>query len=161
MEPLKNIQSYRDLSFERTREKFSFQSIAKSRKMKSEFKSLIEYDGVGELTISGSILTVIPGLTGLTIPTLLDLLNISKSTFYRTKEQKTLEPSTSDRLATILKIYEKGVEAFGGNKEDFDDWLDSRVINLGDQKPIELLKTETGRHAVDEAISRIEYNVYG
>ncbi len=161
MEPLKNIKSYKDLSFDRSNRRFSFQELAKSKKMKNEFKSLIEYDGASELQISGSILTIIPGLTGLTIPTLLELLNISKSTFYRTKEQKYLEPITADRLSALLKLYEKGVEAFDGDKDDFDEWLETRIPNLGDERPIDLLKTETGRNAVNEAIARIAHNIYG
>lgn len=55
----------------------------------------------------------------------------------------------------------KTLEACEGSKKDFRDWLNTRIPNLGNNKPVELLKTESGRFAVQEAIGRIEFNVYG
>jgi uncharacterized protein (DUF2384 family) len=60
-----------------------------------------------------------------------------------------------------LKLFYQGLEAFEGTKQDFRDWLQSRIPNLGHKKPVDLLKTESGRISVMEAIGRVEYNVYG
>lgn len=66
-----------------------------------------------------------------------------------------------DRISSLLKIYEKGYDAFEGNNEEFHDWLNTKVPTLNYKKPIELLKAESGRLAVLETIGRIKYNVYG
>jgi putative toxin-antitoxin system antitoxin component (TIGR02293 family) len=59
------------------------------------------------------------------------------------------------------KLFYQGVEAFEGDKQAFLDWLHISVPALGHQKPVDLLKTESGRKSISDAIARVEHNVYG
>ena len=128
---------------------------------KQWFLALLTYEGVGELNVPGSFLASVPDITDFPVQEVVEILDISRSTYYRLKDEPRLGPETADKISSLLKLFYQGLEAFEGNKQDFRDWLQSSIPSLGLQKPINLLKTETGRMAIMDAIGRIEHNVYG
>lgn len=136
------------------------QWAAKSEAIRSGIDELLRYEGVRNIRLDGSFLVEVPKLTHLPISTVTELLDMSKTTFYRVKDEPVLSMATVDRLSSLFKIYQRGMEAFEGQKP-FEDWLRTKVPNLGDQRPIDLLMTENGRNAVLDAIDRVEYGVYG
>ena len=157
---LQNLSSYKQTGdFEKAEEPL-IQFNVEKKKVKKDVLTLLEYEGVGDIHIPGSFLSVVTEITSLPVSLLIDILDISKSTYYRVKDEKQLEQQAIDKLASILKIYNRGLKAFN-DKEDFYTWLQSKVPALANQRPLELLKTENGRMAVLEAIDRIEYGVYG
>lgn len=125
------------------------------------FLTLLTYEGVGELNIPGSFIASVPDITEFPVNFVVQVLDISRSTYYRVKDEPTLDPDTADKISSLLKLFYQGVEAFEGNKTDFQDWLNTRIPALGHKKPVELLKTESGRMAVMDAIGRIEHGIYG
>lgn len=131
------------------------------KRRKNWLKVLLNYEGVGELKVPGSFITSVPEITKFTVNQVVEILDISRSTYYRVKDEPRLDPETADKISSVLKLFYNGLEAFEGNKQDFSDWLSTRILNLDNNKPVELLKTESGRFAVQEAIGRIEFNVYG
>ncbi len=122
---------------------------------------LLSYDGIEELKVPGSFISVLPEITEFPVSDMVEILDISRSTYYRVKDEPRLEPETADKISSLLKLFYYGLEAFEGNKEDFRDWLNISIATLGDKKPAHLLKTESGRTAVLDAIARVEHNVYG
>jgi len=133
----------------------------KGKRLINYLSAILNYDGVGELKIPGNVLEVMLKITHFTIPEIAEVLDISKSTYYRTKDENVLEMETVDKLSSILKIYQRGLEAFEGDKDDFEYWLHTKIPSLGNKKPSELLKTENGRQSVLDAIDRIEHSIYG
>jgi putative toxin-antitoxin system antitoxin component (TIGR02293 family) len=131
------------------------------KRNKRWFLALLTYEGVGELKIPGSFIASVPEITEFPVQDVVEILDISRSTYYRLKDEPRLDPETADKISSLLKLFYQGLEAFEGNKQDFRDWLQSRIPNLGHKKPVDLLKTESGRISVMEAIGRVEYNVYG
>lgn len=158
---LKNVSSYSSLEKPpmKAEEPLLFTGI-KKKSTKNDIKALLEYQGLKEISLSGSFLNLVLEVTGLPVTLLIDILNVSRSTFYRIKDEKSLEQDMVDKLASILKLYNKGVKAFESNA-DFHTWLNTKIITLHNQKPIDLLRTENGRLAVSEAIDRVEYGIYG
>jgi putative toxin-antitoxin system antitoxin component (TIGR02293 family) len=156
-----NITSYKDVqdSLNISQEPYLSFQVGRQEVWKN-VNNLLNYEGIGELRIPGSFLNVVPKIMNLPVMHIIELLKISKSTYYRVKEEDVLEMDTVDKLASILKVYQRGVESFG-NKEDFQDWLYTKVITIGGKKPIDLLKTENGRLAVLDAIDRVEHGIYG
>ena len=122
---------------------------------------LLHYEGVGDLKIPGSFITSVPEITEFPVSEVAEILDISRSTYYRVKDEPQLDPETADKISSLLKLFYNGLEAFEGNKEDFRDWLNTQIPTLDNNKPVQLLKTESGRAAVLDAIGRIEHNVYG
>ena len=131
------------------------------KRNKQWFLTLLTYQGAGALDVPGSFIGAVPEITEFPVHDVVEILDISRSTYYRLKDEPRLDPETADKISSLLKLFYQGLEAFEGNKQDFRDWLQSRIQSLGQQKPIDLLKTESGRIAVMNAIGRIEHNVYG
>ena len=158
---MKNIKKYKEIkeSFNDVEEPYITLGLPPLR-IDKNLRNLLTYRGFEDLQIPGAFLEIFADTTDLHVPQIIDILNISKSTFYRIKDDEVLETEIIDKLASVLKIYNLGIKAFG-DKNDFHLWLNSRVINLGNKMPIDLLNTENGRAAVLDAIDRIEYGIYG
>lgn len=166
-EKFSNVKSYETsfpLSKPRTRST-SNQLLPNNKRGNKEIILLIDkllsYDGYGEIEIPGSIIQFLPDITNLSVSNLADLLEMSTSSYYRKIRTGLLEMNSVDKMSSLLKIYQKGIEAFENNREDFEEWLNTQIPSLGHIKPIELLKTENGRLTVLDAIDRVEHNVYG
>lgn len=159
---LQNVQHFSGV-FQITDDATNFHSHfnLKGKRMTVAFHALINYDGMEPVEIPGAFLSAIPGITNLPVADIAKMLDMSKSSFYRAKEEDILEMDTVDKISSLMKIYRKGLEAFEGDKGDFYDWLDTSIASLADRKPAELLRTETGRLSVLKTIDRIEQNVYG
>ncbi|MEJ2398898.1 MAG: DUF2384 domain-containing protein [Gammaproteobacteria bacterium] len=123
-------------------------------------KRVLGYAGIEYIEIPGSFLGDAVAITNLSVTDIIAVLDMSKSSFYRNQKAEELEMETVDKLSSLFRIYQQGIEAFE-TPEAFEEWLHSRVTNLGDQKPVDLIKSETGRATVLDAIKRIEYGIYG
>lgn len=85
------------------------------------------------------------------------ILDVSYKTLTNYLKQKTnLNPSVSEKILTILALFEKGISIFG-SKEEFIAWINRPAYGLGNRKPGDLLDTMTGIYLIGEELSRIEY----
>jgi len=160
---LQNVQKY-SCQFEVIEDSAAYLVLMSSvtgKRQKNWLQVLLNYEGVGELKVPGSFITAVPDITEFTVNQVVEILDISRSTYYRVKDELRLDPETADKIASLLKLFYYGMEAFEGNKQDFRDWLNTSIPTLGNNKPTNLLKTESGRTAVLDAIGRVEHNVYG
>jgi len=135
-------------------------STKKEHKLLAQIDKLTSYSGFESIDVSGSILKELPPMIHLPVATFIKVMDMSKAAYYRAKGMPSLPLDVVNKLSSLLKIYEKGIEAFEG-LEDFDKWLHGSIPNLAGARPIELLKTEIGRSVVSEAIDRVEYGIYG
>ncbi len=160
---LKNLEKYSG-SYQAMEESTAYLLLSEGlsgKRNKQWFLALLTYQGSGTLEVPGSFIGEVPDITDFPVQEVVEILDISRSTYYRLKEEPRLDPETADKISSLLKLFYQGLEAFEGDKQDFRDWLQSSIPSLGWQKPLELLKTETGRMAIMDAIGRIEYGVYG
>lgn len=88
------------------------------------------------------------------------VLPASKAGLYRQFKKDDIDLPLKDNLVGIIQIINKGIIAFE-DRRDFQDWLVSRVENLGNRRPLDLLALQTGQREVEQALERIEYGVYG
>lgn len=91
---------------------------------------------------------------------LAEVLNTSQASLYRQFKKEDIDIQFKDHLVSLMRIIQKGVYAFE-DEEDFKQWLVSKIENLGNRRPVDLLTLETGRREVEQALNRIEYGVYG
>lgn len=89
-----------------------------------------------------------------------EVLSTSQASLYRQFKKEDIDLPLKDHLVSVLRIMQKGVQAFE-DEGDFKQWLVSKIENLGNRRPLDLLSLETGRREVEQALDRIEYGVYG
>ena len=89
-----------------------------------------------------------------------EMLNLSESTFQRrVKNKSLLSPAESERVIDFSKIIAKGMDVFE-DENDFNTWLNSPILALGNKKPLDLLTSSIGREEVLNVLFRIEHGIY-
>jgi putative toxin-antitoxin system antitoxin component (TIGR02293 family) len=88
------------------------------------------------------------------------ILDVNKRTITRWRAQDArLSPQQIDRIAVLESILDLGKRVLGSENE-VRLWLNSPVLALEGQKPIELIKTESGRRRIENVLLQIEAGVY-
>lgn len=70
-----------------------------------------------------------------------------------------LSAERSSRVWKFAEILAKATKVFG-SQEEAERWLDQPATGLNRQRPVDLLKTQTGTELVEEFLERLEYGVY-
>ncbi len=110
---------------------------------------------------SGETLVDIQKQTSLSPNAIAGVVGVSKSKYYDLVKLKHLDAKNIDALADFATLWQKGIDAFDGDKGLLNEWLEMRNENLGNIKPIELLSSRIGRRDLEKAFLRIEYSTYG
>jgi len=110
---------------------------------------------------AGKKLLEVQEQTSLKAQELAGVLGVSKSKYYELLQMENIGSKNLDALADFATLWLKGVEAFDNNIELLNEWLETRNINLGNIKPLELLSSRVGRRELEKAFLRIEYSTYG
>ena len=108
--------------------------------------------------ISMPIFKKIIDYTGLTTKEISEILPVSERQLSRYKSDHILRKDISSHLIQLVELFEKGYELFG--EEKFQNWLRSKIIVLGNEKPINYLDTSIGIQMIEDIIGRIEHGVY-
>ncbi|EDR5079334.1 DUF2384 domain-containing protein [Salmonella enterica] len=66
----------------------------------------------------------------------------------------------SERLVRCIRIIDRAVELFEGDKEGACKWLKSPNMVLNWKEPSELMASETGAYEIIKLITRLEHGVY-
>lgn len=86
-------------------------------------------------------------------------LHLTERTIQRyKKENRKFETLQSERIIEIAKLQLKGKDVFG-SKAFFNEWMNSKIIALGNIKPIELLDSSFGIDMLMDELGRIEHGV--
>ena len=86
-------------------------------------------------------------------------LHLTERTIQRyKKEKRTFEPLQSERIIEISKLQLKGIEIFG-SRVNFEEWMNSKIIALGNIRPMELLDSSFGIDMLMDELGRIEHGI--
>ena len=86
---------------------------------------------------------------------LMRFIEANERTAQRRKEQGTLTPEESDRIARIARVTQRAIEAFG-NRAQAREWLTRPNRALQGFAPLGLLATDAGASLVTDELGRIE-----
>lgn len=93
------------------------------------------------------------------IKDVLERLHIPKSTYLaKKKTQSPLDSAATEKLMRVVSIVALADDIVG--KTETKNWLYKEVPSLHNQKPIDLLDTETGHRLVEQALLQIKYGIY-
>ena len=85
------------------------------------------------------------------------IFEISTKTLYSYRHSwKKLPVRMNEHILKLEELYKKGLELFE-YPEEFNRWLNSECIGLGNARPIDLLNTITGIDLIFEELIRIEF----
>lgn len=84
---------------------------------------------------------------------------IPNTTFNRSVKDR-FTADQSERLVRIIRVIERAVELFEGDKEAAHKWMNEANRALSWKTPAEVVSSETGALEVMRLITRIEHGVY-
>ena len=89
-----------------------------------------------------------------------DVLEVTPKTLTRWRQKgEVLSPQQCDRVHVLESLLALGEKVLGSS-ENVKRWIHAPVLYLQGACPLDLLKTETGRRRVEEALRQIEYGMY-
>ena len=100
----------------------------------------------------------------LTIGDIADILDVAPKTLSRwakkgIKKSNIISERRTDSLLILESILELGKKVLGSD-EEVNQWLHSSVFALDGKKPVDVIKTESGRRKVEEVLHQIEFGIY-
>jgi putative toxin-antitoxin system antitoxin component (TIGR02293 family) len=87
------------------------------------------------------------------------ILHVSKRTLQRRSNEAPLNEEQSERLIELARLYSKG-EGIMGDLDSFKEWMNTRLLSLGNKRPKEFLDTSIGISILLDELGRIEHGVF-
>jgi putative toxin-antitoxin system antitoxin component (TIGR02293 family) len=109
--------------------------------------------------LDGKIARLITDWAKITQRDLSKMSGISLITFSRRAKTR-FSAGQSEQLVRIIRVIDRAVELFEGDKEEALKWLNLPSKALSMKVPTELLASETGAYEVMKLIIRLEHGVY-
>ncbi|HHN6585519.1 TPA: antitoxin Xre/MbcA/ParS toxin-binding domain-containing protein [Escherichia coli] len=109
--------------------------------------------------LDGNIADVIIDWAKITQNDLRKMSGIPSTTFSRSRKAR-FTAGQSERLVRIIRVIDRAVELFEGNKDEAQKWLNEPNRALSWKVPAELMASETGAYEVMKLITRLEHGVY-
>lgn len=98
--------------------------------------------------------------TGLPLEQLAGAIGLSPRTLTRRKKEKKLSAAESDRLVTLTRLLAQAIVLFEGEKPSALRWFVQPNRAFGYCSPLDMAATETGAHAVEDLIGRLEHGAF-
>ncbi len=95
---------------------------------------------------------------GLSNSEMAHIVQISPRTLTRRKKEERLPPDESERVYRIARLVEIAAGVLGG-KEEARQWMKEPNYALGEQTPLEVVRTEPGAGLVERLLGQIEYGI--
>lgn len=109
--------------------------------------------------LDGKVANLIVDWAKITQNDLRKMSGIPSTTFSRSVKAR-FSADQSERLVRIIRVIDRAVELFEGNKEEAQKWLNEPNRALSWKVPAELMASETGAYEVIKLITRLEHGVY-
>lgn len=116
---------------------------------------------VGQISegLDGKVAALIVDWAKITQNDLRKMSGIPSTTFGRSVKAR-FNADQSERLVRIIRVIDRAVELFEGDKQEAQKWLKEPNRALGWKVPAELMASETGAYEVMKLITRLEHGVY-
>lgn len=109
--------------------------------------------------LDGKVANLIVDWAKITQNDLRKMSGIPSTTFSRSVKTR-FSAEQSERLVRIIRVIDRAVELFDGDKEEAQKWLNEPNRALSWKVPAELMASETGAYEVIKLITRLEHGVY-
>jgi putative toxin-antitoxin system antitoxin component (TIGR02293 family) len=125
---------------------------------------MAQKNGSKALTVSAPLLKIkeLNERYALTIGDIAQVLDVAPKTISRWTKSRKKSEVISEQKADSLEILESILtlgKSVLGTEEELNTWLHNPVFALDGNKPIDMLKTESGRRRVEEVLHQIEHGI--
>ena len=118
----------------------------------------IEVIEIARHGLPSEVAEILPNKLDISLNELGSYLHVSPRTLARHRG-KILNPDLSDRLLTVARVYARCKDVFHTDERCLI-WLKSKLMAIGNVRPIDLLDTNAGADTVMTVLGRIEHGVY-
>lgn len=123
-------------------------------------RSPLEFFHAVEEGLQAKVYASLQKETGLSHAEIAVILGVSIRHLKNKKQTDQLNTRASERLIKLYELWNFGLDAFDGNKENFKEWLRVPLVVFQGRTPLYLMKNLIGIEMVKEVLGRIEYGVY-
>jgi len=109
--------------------------------------------------LDGKVASLIVDWAKITQNDLRKMSGIPSTIFSRSLKAR-FSADQSERLVRIIRVLDRAVELFEGDKDEAQKWLNEPNRALGWKVPADLMASETGAYEVMKLITRLEHGVY-
>lgn len=99
--------------------------------------------------------------SGLDGASLAPALGLSGRTLARRREEGRLQPDESDRLMRVARLFAGVLSLLGGELGEAQRWFVQPQAGLGDRRPLELARTDSGSRLLEQFLGRLEHGIPG
>jgi putative toxin-antitoxin system antitoxin component (TIGR02293 family) len=96
----------------------------------------------------------------LPLPAVAVVVQLPIRTLARRKAAGRLAPDESERVVRIAGVLAKAQNLFEGDRAAALAWLAAPNRALGDERPLDVARTEVGAREVEDLIGRLEHGVF-
>ncbi len=82
--------------------------------------------------------------SGITLDRIKEVAGISDGSYSRRRQTGRLSQEESERLLRVGRVFERATELYDGDRDAARRWLESVIPELGNQRPLDLARTEPG-----------------
>lgn len=88
------------------------------------------------------------------------ILAISESTYQRRiRAKERMTQDETEKAISLSELYAKGVDVFR-SASDFENWLQTSIPAMGNQRPTDMLDSMIGRQHVMDELNRIVHGIF-
>lgn len=109
--------------------------------------------------LSGNVASLIMEWADISQSEFRRITGIPNTTFSRSVRQG-FTPEQSEKIVRFIRVFDRAVELFEGDKAAARRWLNEPVRALDWKTPAELMASEAGAYEVMKLITRLEHGVY-
>ena len=113
----------------------------------------------GEDVLEGEVASRITTWAHISQSELRKMSGIPNTTFNRSVKAR-FTAEQSERLVRIIRVLDRAVELFEGDKVQAQKWLNEPARALGWKTPADVMNSEAGAWEVMKLITRLEHGVY-
>ncbi|HEY3986615.1 type II toxin-antitoxin system Xre/ParS family antitoxin [Cedecea sp.] len=109
--------------------------------------------------LSGDVASLVMEWADITQSEFKRITGIPNTTFSRSIKHG-FTPEQSEKIVRFIRVLDRAVELFEGDKAAARRWLNEPVRALGWKSPAELVTSEAGAYEVMKLITRLEHGVW-
>lgn len=106
-----------------------------------------------------STMTEFVAASGLQLRDIYEVVIPARTLKHRRARRESLTPDESDKLARLIRIYDRAVNVLGAREKALH-WLNRSLRRFAGRTPLQMLRTEFGARLVEEMLGQMDYGMF-